>query len=47
MHAVRTGMGMEGGPYGDAIFCRRIGDFDLSMFDEFGRYYWPEAPSLS
>jgi hypothetical protein len=31
--------GMEGGPYGDVIFCRRIGDFDFSMFHRHRRSY--------
>jgi len=39
--------GMEGGPYGDAIFCRCIDDFDLSMFHQPERCYWPKASSLS
>jgi hypothetical protein len=39
--------GVTGGPYGDAIFCRRISDFDLSMFHQPERCDWPEALSLS
>jgi hypothetical protein len=39
--------GREGGLYGDAIFCRRIGDSDLSVFHQPERCYWPKASSLS
>jgi len=31
--------GMEGDLYGDAIFCRRIGDFDFSVFHQPERHY--------